>query len=1230
MLRVLTGATGPQGPVGPEGPQGPAGATGPAGPAGPEGPQGLTGATGPQGPAGPEGPQGPIGATGPQGPTGATGATGPQGPAGVGIQSITGPVTSGLNDTYTIHYTDGTTSTFVVTNGAAGEGSVQTLLLNGDQLSISGGNTITLPLGSGAPGRGIQSITGPVTSGLEDTYTIHYTDGSTSTYVVTNGAAGAAGPAGATGPQGPAGPEGPQGPIGATGPQGLTGPEGPQGPQGLTGATGPQGPQGPTGATGAQGPAGPTGPEGPAGVGIQSITGPVTSGLENTYTIHLTDGTTTTFVVTNGAAGAQGPAGATGATGATGPQGPQGPVGPAGPEGPQGLTGATGPQGPAGATGAQGPQGPTGATGPQGPEGPAGVGIQSITGPVTSGLENTYTIHLTDGTTTTFVVTNGAAGAQGPAGATGATGATGPQGPTGATGPQGPEGPAGFSPTVSAAASGSNVIITVVDGDGTHQYTIPTPTPEFNQVNSDWNATSGVAEILNKPTVYNASQIQAMIDQTVGSLSAQLAQQQDQIANLQNALANQSNDDAAFACGTSQVYDVDGNAYNTVKIGQQCWMKENLRVTHTPGGSAISYLVPSRPDNSWEPRFGYLYVWDVAMNGQVSSTSNPSGVQGICPSGWHVPSNSEFTQLTNYVGSVGDYLCSGNTSRIAKALAANTDWATSSVNCAVGNDLASNNATGLSILPATDYGPGYNQSATLWLSTQYSSSAGETFGLLYDAAVLNVPNYAKYSPLAVRCVRDVPDGLVGQMQEIIDSMQNAMGIRPSVTITNTHAGDLINFPYVTAQVTPNDGELVFAKGFCWSTSENPTIQNNNYVIVDTASNTFKASLTKLTSTTATYYIRAFASNVSGTSYSDQVMVQRGNYYAVPRSGHRTITLNVGQEIWVYDIGGPDGNYAENGLNGYLTIESNNLNYKVMMVSGSYATESATSDYDYLDVYEGVVTNATTGYLKRFRGNGNVIPLAPSASNSDLTLRFRSDNSQANYGGFAVKLVLVDRPCAGSATVSDYDGNTYHTVEIGEQCWMKENMRTTHYANGNSIDYGGTSSSTTTRYYYYPNGSSSNGSTYGKLYNWSAACNNTSTGTATTAASKVQGICPSGWHVPAKEEFATLKNYIQSNSYYGADAKALSSTTGWNSSTSADTPGNSPETNNSTGFSAMPAGYCLSGSYNIFGQEATFWTSTWSNNEQYNDAYINYDAANFGAGTATRYRAQGVSVRCIKN
>jgi uncharacterized protein (TIGR02145 family) len=944
--------------------------------------------------------------------------------------------------------------------------------------------------------------------------------------------------------------------------------------------------------------------------------------LENTYTIHLTDGTTTTFVVTNGAVGAQGPAGATGATGATGPQGPQGPTG---------ATGAQGPAGPTGATGAQGPQGPTGATGPQGPEGPAGVGIQSITGPTTSGLENTYTIHFTDGTTTTFVVTNGAAGATGatgPQGPTGATGATGPQGPTGATGPQGPEGPAGFSPTVSAAASGSDVIITVVDGDGTHQYTIPTPTAEFDQVNADWNATSGVAEILNKPTVYNASQIQAMIDQSLGSLSDQIAQQQAQIANLQNALANQDND-AAFACGTSKVYDVDGNDYNTVKIGQQCWLKENLRVTHTPGGSEISYIIVARPNNSWEPRFGYLYDWNVAMNGQASSNANPSGVQGICPSGWHVPSGSEIAQLITYVKSVGDYICGGNASNYAKALAANTDWTTSSVNCAVGNDVASNNATGLSILPGTYNEATYNQRTVIWCATESSSTAAQTFGLIYDAAIMNMPNYGKSMDNAVRCVRDVPDGLVGQLQETVDSLQTAMGTRPSVTITNTQSGDLVNDPIVTAQVTSNGGELVIAKGFCWSTSANPTIQNGNYMFVDTTTNVFKGILTSFTATT-TYYVRAFATNSSGTSYSDQVTVQRGNFYAVPRTGHKSIYLNEGEEIWVYDIGGPSANYGENNLNGYLTIMSNNLNYKVMMVEGSYATESATYDYDYLDVYEGVVTNATSGYLKRFRGTGNIIPLAPSVANSDLTLRFRSDNSQAGFGGFAVKFVLVDRPCTGTPTVQDYDGNVYHTLEIGNQCWMKENMKAWHYANGTAIDYSTSLSSSSTKYYYYPNGNSSNGSTYGKLYNWAAACNNSGAGTATTASSKVQGVCPNGWHIPAQEEFATLKNYVQSISCYGPEAKALASTTGWTTSSTANTPGNSPETNNNTGFTAMPAGYFASGNFNIFGNLTSFWTSTWSNGEMYNVASITYDGVYFAAVNNTRNRAQAISVRCVRN
>ena len=82
------------------------------------------------------------------------------------------------------------------------------------------------------------------------------------------------------------------------------------------------------------------------------------------------------------------------------------------------------------------------------------------------------------------------------------------------------------------------------------------------------------------------------------------------------------------------------------------------------------------------------------MNGASSSNANPSGVQGICPVGWHVPSDAEWTQLETYVMSQTDYQCSG--SYIAKALASKAGWNTNGTTCAVGNIPDDNNKTGFS------------------------------------------------------------------------------------------------------------------------------------------------------------------------------------------------------------------------------------------------------------------------------------------------------------------------------------------------------------------------------------------------------------------------------------------------------------------------------------------------------------------------------------------------------
>lgn len=87
------------------------------------------------------------------------------------------------------------------------------------------------------------------------------------------------------------------------------------------------------------------------------------------------------------------------------------------------------------------------------------------------------------------------------------------------------------------------------------------------------------------------------------------------------------------------VLDVDGNVYATIKIGSQTWMAENLKVKHAPDGSDISTYVYADDTNN-ESVLGLLYDWDAAMNGATTEIS-----QGICPDGWHMPSNSEWQTL---------------------------------------------------------------------------------------------------------------------------------------------------------------------------------------------------------------------------------------------------------------------------------------------------------------------------------------------------------------------------------------------------------------------------------------------------------------------------------------------------------------------------------------------------------------------------------------------------------
>ena len=166
-------------------------------------------------------------------------------------------------------------------------------------------------------------------------------------------------------------------------------------------------------------------------------------------------------------------------------------------------------------------------------------------------------------------------------------------------------------------------------------------------------------------------------------------------------------------------------------------------------------------------------------------------------------------------------------------------------------------------------------------------------------------------------------------------------------------------------------------------------------------------------------------------------------------------------------------------------------------------------------------------------------------------------------------------------ISDYNGNNYATVAIGSQCWMAQNLRSTSYSDGTTING-----------YYIPNGSSSVNANYGRLYTFAAAMRG-----AASSSVAVQGVCPSGWHVPTPAEFETLKSTLQGNTAMQCNstaaniAKAMASTSGWTSSTTTCAVGNTQSSNNASGFNAYPAGFRYStSSFDDYGTRAGFLTT----------------------------------------
>jgi len=275
--------------------------------------------------------------------------------------------------------------------------------------------------------------------------------------------------------------------------------------------------------------------------------------------------------------------------------------------------------------------------------------------------------------------------------------------------------------------------------------------------------------------------------------------------------------------------------------------------------------------------------------------------------------------------------------------------------------------------------------------------------------------------------------------------------------------------------------------------------------------------------------------------------------------------------------------------------------------------------------------------------GVLIPRMASADR-DLILAvnglfiYNTDNSTIEYynGSEWRKLETTCWTC-GSSTISDVDGNTYNTVQIGTQCWMKENLSTTKYRDGtgitNETDNATWAALTTEAYCDYDN-DPNNSVTFGRLYNWFAVDHTTSS---------VYDLCPVGWHVPDDNEWTTMTDFLTNNAYgYGGSgddiAFSVAATSAWCCSglgAPAGAPSYNISTNNSSNFTALPGGFryddTYAGSEGVFTGltiNAYWWTSTvnGSSAEYREMAWYRNQVVNFGPNPW----AAGFSVRCIKD
>ncbi len=257
----------------------------------------------------------------------------------------------------------------------------------------------------------------------------------------------------------------------------------------------------------------------------------------------------------------------------------------------------------------------------------------------------------------------------------------------------------------------------------------------------------------------------------------------------------------------------------------------------------------------------------------------------------------------------------------------------------------------------------------------------------------------------------------------------------------------------------------------------------------------------------------------------------------------------------------------------------------------------------------------------------------SSSSSVMESSSSSETTQSSSSITTATPCNVDgeNNCVYGTLTDTRDGKTYKTVTIGDQTWMAENLNYAYTGVPYKVigSYVYTSDSTSWCYENNP----ANCTKYGRLYTWAAAIDSVSlvndvnnpqscgSGKTCTLPTTVQGICPSGWHLPSKTEFEALITAVGGSLTAGT---ALKFTSGWSSY-----EGPSGNGTDAFGFSALPAGRKFNSEVYYFeGSHAFFWSSTEYNSDK--AYFMNLFYATDYAFLDNLSKDYGFSVRCLKD